>query len=75
MKKQQKILIVCFLLTASLCLGQDISTEKNSKELWKYFKHLKIYSQKNSWEKVSKLDHIPTSHLEGSIIISQNINW
>ena len=53
----------------------EISTEKNSKELWKYFKHLKIYSQKNSWEKVSKLDHIPTSHLEGSIIISQNINW
>ena len=30
MKKQQKILIVCFLLTASLCLGQDISTEENS---------------------------------------------
>ena len=30
MKKQQKILIVCFLLSANLCLGQDISTEKNS---------------------------------------------
>ena len=30
MKKQQKILIVCFLLTANLCLGQDISTEENS---------------------------------------------
>ena len=53
----------------------EISTKKNSKELWKYFKHLKIYTQKNSWKKVSKLDHIPTSHLEGSIIISQNFNW
>ena len=30
MKKQQKILIVCFLLTANLCLGQDISTDENS---------------------------------------------
>ena len=30
MKKQQKILIVCFLLSANLCLGQDISTEENS---------------------------------------------
>ncbi len=30
MKKQQKILIVCFLLLANLCLGQNISTEENS---------------------------------------------
>jgi FkbM family methyltransferase len=53
----------------------EISTEKNAKELWNKFKHLKIYSQKNSWKRVSKLDHIPTSHLEGSIIISESINW
>ena len=53
----------------------EISTEKNAKELWKNFKYLKIYSQKNSWKKVSKLDHIPTSHIEGSIIISQNLDW
>ena len=30
MKKQQKILIVFFLLSANLCLGQDISTDENS---------------------------------------------
>ena len=30
MKKQKKILIVCFLLTVNLCLGQDISTEESS---------------------------------------------
>ena len=53
----------------------EISTEKNAKELWNKFKHLKIYSQKNSWKRVTKLDHIPTSHLEGSIIISESINW
>ena len=53
----------------------EISTEKNAKELWKSFKHLKIFSQKNSWKRVTKLEHVPTSHLEGSIIISENINW
>lgn len=53
----------------------EISTKKNANELWKNFKNLKIYSQKNSWKRVSKLDHIPTSHHEGSIIISESINW
>jgi len=53
----------------------EISTEQNAKELWKYFKNLKIYSQKNSWKRVSKPEHIPTSHLGGSIIISQKNRW
>ncbi len=53
----------------------EISTEKNARELWKSFKHLKIFSQKNSWKRVTKLENVPTSHLEGSIIISENINW
>jgi len=53
----------------------EISTEKNARELFNSFKHLKIFSQKNSWKRVTKLDHVPTSHLEGSIIISENINW
>ena len=53
----------------------EISTEQNARALWKYFKNLKIYSQKNSWKRVSKLEHIPTSHLGGSIIISQKNKW
>lgn len=53
----------------------EISTKQNAKELWKFFKNLKMYSQKNSWKKISKLEHIPTSHLEGSIIISQKNKW
>lgn len=53
----------------------EISTEKNASELFNNFKHLKIFSQKNSWKRVTKLDHLPTSHLEGSIIISEDINW
>lgn len=53
----------------------EISTEKNAIELWKNFNFLKIFSQKNSWKRVTKLEHIPTSHLEGSIIIGENIKW
>ena len=53
----------------------EISTKQNAKELWKFFKNLKMYSQKNSWKKISKFEHIPTSHLEGSIIISQKNKW
>jgi len=45
----------------------------------KIFNHLKnigvnIFSQKNSWEKVEKLEDLPTSHKEGSVFISQKLN-
>ena len=62
MKKQQKILIVSFLLTASLCLGQDISTEENS-------------INQNDTDSISSLnpyieDH--TNRLNINMIISNN---
>lgn len=53
----------------------EISTKENAKELWRSFRNLKIYSQKNSWKRITKLEHVPTSHLEGSIIISNKKNW
>jgi len=55
----------------------EISTKKNKKKFWKRFSKLKIniYSQKNSWKKVLKLSDLPSSHKEGSIIISQKKDW
>ena len=53
----------------------EISTKQNAEKLWKKFRYLNIFSQKNSWKKIKKLEDIPTSHLEGSISISHKKNW
>jgi FkbM family methyltransferase len=55
----------------------EISTKKNQEKFWQRFSKLKIniYSQKNSWKKVLKLSDLPSSHKEGSIIISQKKDW
>lgn len=52
----------------------EISTKENREKIWKFIKKLKlnIFSQKNYWKKVNKIDQLPTSHLEGSIFISKD---
>ena len=52
----------------------EISTKENREKIWNFIKksNLNIFSQKNYWKKVSKIDQLPTSHLEGSIFVSKN---
>lgn len=52
----------------------EISTNENRKKIWKLIKKLKlkVFSQKNSWKKIKKINDLPSSHLEGSIFISKN---
>tara|TARA_B110000459_G_scaffold196745_1_gene239216 strand:+ start:90 stop:941 length:852 start_codon:yes stop_codon:yes gene_type:complete len=55
----------------------EIGTKKNAKEIFGFLKKNKIksYSQKNNFKLVSNLKMMPISHNEGSLFISQNINW
>ena len=52
----------------------EISTNENRKKIWSLIKKLKlkVFSQKNSWKKIKKINDLPSSHLEGSIFISKN---
>ena len=55
----------------------EIGNKKNAKEIFDFLKKnkLKSYSQKNNFKLVSNLKMMPISHKEGTLFISQNINW
>ena len=50
----------------------EISTEFNKKLMWmlRKKKNLKIYSQKNGWDQIKRIEDLPNTHREGSIFIS-----
>ena len=50
----------------------EISTTFSRKNLWNLIKEkkLKVYAQKISWNKVKKIEELPSSHREGSAFIS-----
>ena len=54
----------------------EISTATSRKNLWNMFnkKKLKVYAQKISWKRVAKIEELPTSHREGSVLISSSIS-
>lgn len=54
----------------------EIGTLENAEKIFNHLKNIgvNIFSQKKSWEKVDKLEDLPTSHKEGSIFISQKLN-
>jgi len=54
----------------------EIGTKKNAKEIFGFLQKNKIksYSQKNNFKLISRLKEMPTSHKEGLLFISQNIN-
>ena len=51
----------------------EVGTKKNSKKIFNFLKKkkLKCYSQKNNFELVKKIDHMPFSHKDGLLFISQ----
>ena len=51
----------------------EISSEKNKKAIWNLKKkyNLKVYSQKNFWQKVNKIENLPDSYKEGTVFISR----
>ncbi len=55
----------------------EITTKENRDLFWKYFckNGVIVYSQKSSWNKVTKLDDLPKSYKEGSIFISEKNKW
>ena len=55
----------------------EISTLKNRDLFWKYFcnNRIVVYSQKISWNRVKKLEDLPSSHKEGSVFISNKNKW
>ena len=52
----------------------EISSDKNKKAIWSLKKkfNLKIYSQKNFWNRVNKIENLPNSYKEGTVFISNN---
>tara|TARA_Y100000768_G_scaffold333690_1_gene273915 strand:- start:48494 stop:49366 length:873 start_codon:yes stop_codon:yes gene_type:complete len=51
----------------------EVGSEKNALEIFKYFnlkKNINLFSQKNSWSKVTNEEHMPTSHRDGSLFIT-----
>lgn len=54
----------------------EIGTKKNAKEIFGFLQKNKIksYSQKNNFKLISSPKEMPTSHKEGFLFISQNIN-
>ena len=53
----------------------EIGTLENAEKIFNHLKNIgvNIFSQKNSWKKVEKLEDLPTSHKEGSVFISQKL--
>ena len=51
----------------------EISSEKNKEAIWNLKKkyNLKVYSQKNFWQKVNKIENLPDSYKEGTVFISE----
>ena len=51
----------------------EISTPKSKKKIWSIIKknNLNVFSQKNSWRLVKNKADLPSSHREGSVIISK----
>ena len=53
----------------------EVSTPKSKNKIWSIIKKnkLSVFSQKNSWKIVKMKEHLPSSHREGSIIISREL--
>ena len=52
----------------------EVGTRENAIQIYKHLKKLKMpmYSQKNNWRQVRKINQMPFSHKEGSLFISKN---
>jgi len=52
----------------------EVTTESSAENLWKKINkdNLKAYAQKISWERIKKIEDLPTSWREGSVIISSS---
>ncbi len=55
----------------------EVSGEKNARNIFNYCKknNVNIFSHKNKWKKVDKLEKMPFHHSQGLIIISKNKNY
>lgn len=57
----------------------EIGTSHNAKGVFGHLNAIdvKMYSQKNSWRRVTRFDQMPQSHHEGSLFISrrEEMNW
>jgi len=52
----------------------EIGTKDNAIKIYKHLKKLNLpmYSQKNGWRKVIKINQMPFSYKDGSLFISKN---
>ena len=52
----------------------EVGTRDNAIKIYKHLKKLNMpmYSQKNSWRQVRKIDQMPFSYKDGSLFISKN---
>jgi FkbM family methyltransferase len=55
----------------------EIGSKTNSEVIFKHFNEIAVsmYSQKNSWKLVTKLDQLPTHHTEGTVFCSSRRNF
>ena len=55
----------------------EIGSSTNSEIIFKHFNKIGVsmYSQKNSWRLVTKIDQLPTHHTEGSVFCSSRRNF
>jgi FkbM family methyltransferase len=57
----------------------EVGTPENAHGVFRHLQEIGVgmFSQKNSWRRVSQLDQVPTSHREGSLFISTRaeMNW
>ena len=51
----------------------EISSDTNKTAIWNLMQKfkLKIYSQKNFWKKVNKIENLPKNYKEGTVLISE----
>ena len=57
---------------ASLDMVCEVGTRANAEIIWNHFKNsdVKLFSQKNGWARVTDLDGMPRSYMEGSLFLS-----
>lgn len=57
----------------------EIHNEENAEEIFNYFSasDINIFSQKLGWQKISKVEEMPTTYKEGHIFVSrkEKMNW
>ena len=57
----------------------EVGSLKNAEKIFNFFNKIgvKLYSQKQGWDRVENLGDMPTSYKEGSLFITskENVPW